>query len=46
MELKALQPIFMDTLDSTDFLMPKFIKIAERDKRRAESEVCQENIIN
>ena len=44
MELKALQPIFMDTLDSTDFLMPKFIKIAERDKRRAESEVCQGSI--
>lgn len=44
MELKALQPIFMDSLDSTDFLMPKFIKIAERDKRRAESEVCQGSI--
>lgn len=44
LELKALQPVFLDSLDSTDFLMPKFIRIAERDKRRTESEVCQGSI--
>lgn len=44
MELKALQPIFLHDLDSANFLMPKFIRIAERDKRRAESEVCRGSI--
>ena len=43
-DLKILQPIFSDTLDSADFLMPKFIRIAERDKRHAESEVCHGSI--
>ena len=41
MELKALQPIFLQDLDAANFLMPKFIRIAERDKKRAESEVCK-----
>lgn len=44
MELKLLQPIFPDSLDAADFLMPKFIRVVERDKRRAESEVCQGSI--
>ena len=44
LELKTLQPIFLDSLDSTDFLMPKFIRVTERDKKRAESEVCQGSI--
>lgn len=44
LELKALQPIFSDTLDDNDFLMPKFIRIADRDKKRAESEVCKGSI--
>lgn len=44
LELKTLQPIFPDALDSTEFLMPKFIRVAERDKRHAESEVCQGSI--
>lgn len=43
-ELKLLQPIFVETMDSADFLMPKFIRVTERDKRRAESEVCQGSI--
>lgn len=44
LELKSLQPIFLESLDSTEFLIPKFIRITERDKRRAESEVCQGSI--
>ncbi|MBQ2691171.1 MAG: hypothetical protein IJF53_03335 [Clostridia bacterium] len=44
LELKALQPIFSDSLDSADFFMPKFIRVTERDKRHAESEVCQGSI--
>lgn len=43
-EFKTLQPIFIDTLAEVDFLMPKFIRITDRDKRRAESEVCQGSI--
>ncbi|MGM9612515.1 MAG: hypothetical protein ACI3XZ_03325, partial [Butyricicoccus sp.] len=44
LELKSLQPIFPNSLDDADFLMPKFIRIVERDKKRAESEVCQGSI--
>ncbi|MGN0486563.1 MAG: hypothetical protein ACI4GB_04950 [Acutalibacteraceae bacterium] len=40
-ELKRLQPIFAETMDSAGFFMPKFIRIAERDKRHADSEVCK-----
>ena len=47
LELKSLQPIFPTqaegaaSLDDADFLMPKFIRIVERDKKRMESPVCQ-----
>lgn len=44
LELKALQPIFTQDLDAADFLMPKFIRVIERDKKHAESEVCQGSI--
>ena len=50
LELKTLQPIFSTqqenavSLDDADFLMPKFIRVTERDKKRAESEVCQGSI--
>lgn len=40
-ELKSLQPLFPSLLDSADFSMPKFIRVADRDKKHAESEVCQ-----
>ena len=43
-EKKLLQPIFTETLDDADFLMPKFIRVADRDKRRATSEVCKGSI--
>lgn len=43
-ELKRLQPIFVETMSDADFLMPKFIRIVERDKKYAESEVCQGSI--
>ncbi|MBC5582409.1 hypothetical protein H8S23_12925 [Anaerofilum sp. BX8] len=50
LELKSLQPIFPTqvegavSLDDADFLMPKFIRIVERDKKRMESPVCQGSI--
>jgi hypothetical protein len=43
-ELKTLAPVFSDNLVDADFIMPKFIRVADRDKRRAESEVCQGSI--
>lgn len=43
-ELKLLCPIFEDDLVSTDFLMPKLVRITEMDKRHAESELCKGSI--
>lgn len=43
-ELKRLQPIFIETMADADFIMPKFIRIVDRDKKYAESEVCQGSI--
>lgn len=39
-----LKPVFVDTLAKDDFKMSKFVRITERDKKRAESEVCQGSI--
>ena len=44
LELKALQPIFVETLNNVDFSMSKFLRIVERDRRRLESEVCKDSI--
>ena len=44
LELKSLRPVFPETLDDADFLMPKFIRVAERDRKHAESEVCKGSI--
>ena len=50
LELKSLQPIFPTqvegavSLDDANFLMPKFIRIVERDKKRMDSPVCQGSI--
>ncbi len=43
-DLKNLQPIFPEDLQSADFLLPKLIRIVELDKKRAESEVCKGSI--
>lgn len=43
-ELKKLQPVFPADIDDGDFLIHKFIRVADRDKKRAESEVCQGSI--
>nr|WP_317448275.1 hypothetical protein [uncultured Sellimonas sp.] len=40
-ELKVLQPIFDENLEEEEFFMPKFIRVTERDKKRAESDVCK-----
>lgn len=44
MELKWLQPIFDDTLIENDFYMSKLIRVAERDKKHIDSDVCQGSI--
>lgn len=44
MELKMLQPIFPDTLYQAEFLMSKLIRVVDRDKKHAESDVCQGSI--
>ncbi|WP_373128147.1 hypothetical protein [Dielma fastidiosa] len=44
LELKALRPIFPESLDCADFIMPKFIRVIERDKKHTESDVCQGSI--
>lgn len=41
LELKLLQPIFAETMLDIGFSMPKFIRVTERDKKYANSEVCQ-----
>lgn len=43
-ELKTLQPIFPEDLQSADFLLSKLIRIVELDKKHAESEVCKGSI--
>lgn len=43
-ELKVLQPIFIESLSDVDFIMSKFIRITERDKKHAKSGVCKESI--
>ncbi len=44
MDLKLLQPIFPDTVESADFLLSKFIRITDRDKKHAEGDGCQGSI--
>ena len=41
LERKLLQPIFLEDLDSADFLISKLIRVTEVDKRHAESDVCR-----
>lgn len=43
-ELKNLQPIFLETLSDIDFTMSKFIRIVERDKKYANSTACKKAI--
>ena len=43
-EIKILQPIFPADVDDGDFLIQKFIRVADRDKKRSESEVCKGSI--
>lgn len=43
-ELKTLQPVFPESLDNAEFLISKLIRITDRDKKRAESDVCQGSI--
>ena len=43
-ERKSLQPIFSDDLDTADFFISKLIRITDRDKKHAESDVCQDSI--
>lgn len=40
-ELKKLQPIFQTDIDDGDFIIQKFVRVADRDKKRAESAACK-----
>ena len=40
-ERNALQPIFLEDLDSAEFTLSKLIRVADIDKKHAESEVCK-----
>lgn len=40
-ELKKLQPIFQTDIDDGDFIIQKFVRVADRDKKRAESGACK-----
>ena len=44
LELKALRPIFTESLNEEDFFMSKFVRVTERDKKHAESDVCKGSI--
>ena len=44
LERRTLQPIFVEDLDGTDFLISKLVRITAIDKKRAESEVCRGSI--
>ena len=41
LERKLLQPIFVEDLDSADFLLSKLIRVTEIDKKHATSDVCK-----
>ena len=43
-ERKALQPVFLEDLDSTDFTLSKLIRVVDIDKKHAESEVCKGSV--
>lgn len=43
-ERKALQPVFPEDLDSTDFTLSKLIRVVDIDKKHAESEVCKGSV--
>lgn len=40
-DLKKLQPIFLEDLESAEFVLPKLICVSKIDKKYAESDVCQ-----
>ena len=41
---KSLHPIFEEDLESAEFYLSKLIRVAEMDKRHAESEICTNSI--
>jgi len=43
-DLKSLRPIFEEDLDSPGFAMSKMIRVAEMDKKHADSEVCNGSV--
>ncbi len=44
-DLKALRPIFMDDLSSTEFTLPKLLMLADGpDKAHKESEACKDSV--
>lgn len=44
LELKTLRPIFSEDLDDNKPFIHKFIRVVDRDKKHAESEVCKGSV--
>lgn len=43
-EIKRLQPVFASDIDDGDFLIQKFVRVTDRDKKYVESEVCKGSV--
>ena len=43
-DLKELKPVFMDNVDSPDFLLTKLLHLTDPDKKHLESEACKDSI--
>ena len=43
-ELAALRPLFEFDVEKPDFALPKLIRVAEKDEKHAESDVCKDSI--
>ena len=43
-EFEVLRPIFDSDIDKPDFALPKLIRIAERDAKHAESDICKNSV--
>ena len=43
-EFNSLKPIFKETINSPEFSLPKLIRVADMDKKHADSVICQDSI--
>ena len=43
-ERKVLNPFFKDSISTPEFMLPKLVRVAEMDKKHAESKICEHSI--